>query len=430
VTVNLYLDVNGNGIYDSGETLAATTLTDANGLYLFDQLLPDRYVVVVDTASPALAGAVQTADPNSDGLTCDDPLLDVPCDDQYGWALASGQNFMGADFGYASPLGVIGDLLWVDTNNNGVQDAGEPGIPYVSVVLYSNGVAIATNETDADGIYLFNGLADGTYRVVVQTNDTDFPAGLVPSYDPDGTLDNQATNIVISGGSVTSIGGAACTDCDLSVDFGYRYAGTNSLSGTIGLDATPYDGLMNGLNPSGPGPGETPYANVTVSAYLWDDDGDGIVESGEYVLLGTTQTDANGDYAFLNLPSGTAGSKYIVSSAAPEPALKLTTTNGSIAGVTVVETVNAQGFTVSAYLTVDGCRGRHQHGFRLQHHPWSTTTATCRRATRRCCRMAPGTSCRPCRTSISARRWTPSPTACRPPGPTATTWTAPTTRTA
>ncbi len=352
VTVHLFADLNGNRVYDPGEPLVDSTVTDATGWYLFDGLRPGDYVVVVDTDSPALAGAVQSADPDSDGLPCHDPDLLVPCDDQYGHHLHSGQIFYGADFGYVSPLGVIGDLLWVDTNNNGEQDEGEPGIPYVSVVLYSNGVAIATNETDANGIYLFSELADATYRVVVQTDDEDFPAGLVQSYDPDGTLDNQATDIVISGGSVVSIGGVACTDCDLAVDFGYRYAGTNSLSGTIGLDVEPYDGLMNGLNPSGPGPGETPYAGVSVYAYLWDDDGDGIVEAGEYVLLGSTQTDANGDYAFTNLPSGSVGSKYIVSSSAPEDQLKLTTTNGSIAGVTVVETRNAQGFTVSAYLTI------------------------------------------------------------------------------
>lgn len=353
VTVNLYLDVNGDGVLDAGDTWLANTVTDASGLYLFDGLLPGKYVVAVDEASGPLVGASISADPDSDGLTCDDPANTVPCDGQHGRTLSNGQNFMGADFGYIPPGAVIGDTVWIDTNNNGVRDANESGIGFLPVVLYSNGVAIATNLTDADGWYYFSDLGDGTYFVAVDTNNAAFPGGLMPTVDPDGALDNFATNIVVSGGSVTSVGGVPCTDCDLSIDFGYRYVGDNSLSGTIGMDAEPYDGLMNGMNTNGVGAGESPYSGVQVYVYLWDDDGDGVVESGEYVLLSSTFTDANGDYLFTGLPNGDGDDKYIVSSVAPENYLKLTTTNGSIPGVTVTETVNVQGNTVSAYLAVD-----------------------------------------------------------------------------
>ena len=353
VEVRLYADANGNGVYDGGETLVATETTDADGIYLFTDLPPGRYAVLVVTAGGPLAGTDQTADPQSDGLACDDPLNTVPCDDQCGWNLMPGQIFMGADFGYA-PTGVIGDTLWVDANDNGVRDTNELGIPYVSVILYSNGVAIATNVTDSDGYYGFSGLADfSNYGVRADTGDADFPAGLTNTWTADGTFDNYTTNIVMSGGEVTSIGGYPCTECDLNVDFGYRYAGNNSLSGTIGLDTTPYDGLMNGLNPSGPGTGESPYAAVPVTVYLWNDDGDGVLESGEYVQIGSTTTDANGDYAFTGLPNGDGNDKFVVASPAPESSLTLTTTNGSIAGVTVFATTNAQGYAVSARLAVN-----------------------------------------------------------------------------
>ena len=351
VTVRLYADANHNGTYDVGETLLESTVTDSEGMYLFDQLPPANYAVLVVTTNGPLLGSDQTADPQSDGLTCDDPLNVVPCDDQCGWSLSPGQIFLGADFGYA-PTGVIGDLLWIDTNDNGVQDDGEHGIPYVSVVLYSNGVAIATNVTDSDGLYGFSGLVDGTYGVRVATNDVDFPAGLTNTWTADGTYDNYTTNIVMSGGAVVSIGGFPCTDCDLNVDFGYRYAGNNSLSGTIGLDLTPYDGVLNGTNAYGVAVGESPYPGVEVSLYLWNDDGDGIIEAGEYVPVDATMTDANGDYSFIGLPNGDGNDKYVVASPAPDDYLKLTTTNGSIAGVTVFETTNTQGFTVSARLTV------------------------------------------------------------------------------
>ena len=351
VEVRLYADANGNGVYDLGETLVTNATTDAAGNYLFTGLLPEDYVVWVVTTNGPLAGAAQTADPNSDGYACADTNNVVPCDDQYGLALGNGQNFMGADFGYAPP-GVIGDRLWVDTDDDGVQDAGENGIAYVSVVLWSNGTAVATNETDADGYYYFSDLPDGTWSVTVLTNDADFPPGLAQTFDPDGILDDAGSAIVISGGVVTSVGGAPCMDCDLSIDFGYRYSGSNSLSGTIGFDAAPYDGVLNGTNASGTATNEVPYAGVPVYLYLWNDDGDGIVEPGEYVAIASTTTATNGDYAFTGLPAGDGDDRYVVASAAPEDYLKLTTTNGSIAGVGVVETTNAQGSTVSAYLTV------------------------------------------------------------------------------
>ena len=352
-TVNLYIDVNGDGFYDAGDVFVTSAVTDADGLYLFDGLAPSNYVVVVDGASGPLAGAFLSADPDSNGLTCEDLDVPQPCDGQHGRNLVNGQNYMGADFGYVPPGAVIGDTIWIDTDNDGARDGNESGIAYISVVLWSNGVAIATNETDADGWYYFSNLGDGTFHVAVVGSDPDFPPGLTQTYDPDGVLDGVGTNVVVAGGVVTSVGGVSCTGCDFSIDFGYRYAGNNSLSGTIGFDATPYDGVLNGTNWTGVATNEIAYADVQVYLYLWNDDGDGNVEPGEYVLVSSTFTSTNGDYSFTGLPNGDGNDKYIVASLAPEDYLKLTTTNGSIAGVGVVETTNAQNNTVSAYLTVD-----------------------------------------------------------------------------
>jgi len=352
VTVRLYRDVNVNGVYDAGEELVATQVTDSNGKYMFRNLLPDYYVVVVDETSAPLADAVLTGDPDNDGEPCPVPPVAGPsCDGQYGLKLTQRATFTGADFGYQPP-GVIGDTLWIDVNTNGVHDAGEPGIPYVTVALYQNETLIATQETDADGIYLFGGLADGTYKIVVDAADPDLHAGLVPVYDADGVADGVATNIVISGGSVVSIAGHSVTNADLDIDFGYHFSGTNVVSGTVGLDAEPFDGLLNGMNASGVGAGEYPFADVTVYLYLWHDDGDGVIESGETMMISSTTTDAAGDYHFDGLPSGGGNDRYIVSLAAPISGVRLTTKTGDTSALTVVNTTNSLGHTRSAYQTM------------------------------------------------------------------------------
>jgi len=51
----------------------------------------------------------------------------------------------------------IGNFVWADTDRDGVQDAGEPAIPGVTVHLYdATGTLVATDTTDANGNYLFN----------------------------------------------------------------------------------------------------------------------------------------------------------------------------------------------------------------------------------------------------------------------------------
>jgi len=63
-------------------------------------------------------------------------------------------------------LAAIGDTVWFDEDQDGIQDAGEPGIPDVTVNLYDcSDVLMATTTTDADGYYLFTGLLPGGYYV-------------------------------------------------------------------------------------------------------------------------------------------------------------------------------------------------------------------------------------------------------------------------
>ncbi len=53
------------------------------------------------------------------------------------------------------PKGSIGDYVWKDANNNGIQDTGELGVQGVIVQLLSGTTVVATDTTDAAGKYLF-----------------------------------------------------------------------------------------------------------------------------------------------------------------------------------------------------------------------------------------------------------------------------------
>src|SRR5207244_10801141 len=58
------------------------------------------------------------------------------------------------DFGFLNGQGKIGDFVWHDLNNNGIQDAGEPGLQSVVVTLTGPG-GTQTTTTDATGYYEF-----------------------------------------------------------------------------------------------------------------------------------------------------------------------------------------------------------------------------------------------------------------------------------
>ncbi len=60
----------------------------------------------------------------------------------------------------------LGDFVWSDNNENGIQDPGEPGVPGVEVRLRDcAGVVLSTTTTDSEGEYLFTGLEPDGYSV-------------------------------------------------------------------------------------------------------------------------------------------------------------------------------------------------------------------------------------------------------------------------
>ena len=76
--------------------------------------------------------------------------------------LAAGEHNPDLDAGIYEPRGSIGDFVWDDQNEDGIQDAGEPGVQGVTVRLYDgNGNQLAQTTTNSNGEYLFDGLLAG-----------------------------------------------------------------------------------------------------------------------------------------------------------------------------------------------------------------------------------------------------------------------------
>lgn len=194
VVVQLYLDRNGNGVFEptgaDGPPVAALT-TDANGKYLFAGLPNGRYWVNVDPAQSALSGYTTRTTPDENGAAGDQRLVDL-----------SGTSNLDADFGYRADTSyTISGNIWNDVNGNALDD-GEAGLSGVTLELVRNGVVIATTATNAAGDYSFPGLPGGSDYTVRVTDVNGVLSGYtttyeksLPPYDGEETVTNLSANV-------------------------------------------------------------------------------------------------------------------------------------------------------------------------------------------------------------------------------------------
>src|SRR5262245_17855487 len=90
-----------------------------------------------------------------------------------------------------APFPQIGDKVWKDTNGNGLQDPGEPGVPFVTLQLYKASTLVGTTTTNGAGEFAFN-------RWIV-TNGTADPAD-------DGLQANTAYQVRVAGDQPALVG--------------------------------------------------------------------------------------------------------------------------------------------------------------------------------------------------------------------------------
>jgi len=231
----------------------------------------------------------------------------------------SGNTFTadGCGFIYNQPAGDIGDQVWNDLNRNGLQDAGEPGLPNVTVAIYTAGGTLAgSTVTDSDGRYLFAELLPGDYYLQFTA-----PAGYALSAVDQGGDDGLDSDADPATGRT-----AATTLTSGEIDLGWD-AGLYILVPDIHLEKS-----TNGMDadlPAGPSvpvgdavtwsytvtnPGDVPLSGVTVTdnqsgvqpEYLSGDDGDNLLEPGEIWIFQAAGVAAAGQYQNI----GTAFGRY------------------------------------------------------------------------------------------------------------------------
>jgi hypothetical protein len=146
-TIQLIRDQNNNGVLDPAtDPIVATTTTSADGKYRFMDIEPGTYFV----REVQQAGWKQT--------TPDPPPIVV-----------AGDNVQNVDFGNSVESSSISGFVFADTNTNGIFEAGEDGLPNVTVRLQRTDVADntpVTVVTGPDGWYHRENLAPGVYDVV------------------------------------------------------------------------------------------------------------------------------------------------------------------------------------------------------------------------------------------------------------------------
>lgn len=327
VTVVLIKDNNGNGRWDAGEPIIATTTTNAAGQYIFpglpitDGVGTDDYIVWVNDTNNVLGEMVPTWDkdgaaaPASPSMRTGLGISAVTNLGTTGGSPYGTNDVRDQDFGYTNTyqqpptsltqaVGLIGDYVWFDTDRDNVQDSNESGVEGVVVqLLNSTGtIVLATTTTDENGYYSFGGLPlNQSYIVNIPSS----------NFNPGQPLEGMTNTGGPTGGSGNTgpvVNLTPANPINLVQDFGY--AAPTGAQGSIGNQ------IWEDLNADGiRQAGEPAIAGVTVDLYR-DLNGNGRVDPGE-PLMGTRTTDASGQYLFSALPlvgggDGDAQAEYVV----------------------------------------------------------------------------------------------------------------------
>ena len=236
-------------LYDGGSNEIAKSVTDDRGNYYFSNLFPGSYWIGYRTLAPGAkpsiyqvgggANASLDNDASASGLTDEQILL-------AGDANAS----IDAGIGTAASVGLLG-YAWYDyqdmaaaTNGNGLQDIGEKPVVGVSVGLYpgTSNALLATAVTDAEGMYYFQGLTPGSYRIKISA----FPLNVRLSLQDQGNdaIDSDIDPVFLQSPAYTAPAGANTHIADIGLIPPAAITGTAFQDGQMNVVGSA-DGFQN-----------------------------------------------------------------------------------------------------------------------------------------------------------------------------------------
>lgn len=199
-------------VLNSNDSTIMVTESDEDGNYKFLGVQPDIYYLKFApgvTYAPTL--------PNQ-GIQANNSDLNFR-NETAPFQLDINESLFNIDAGFYE-TGSIGDFVWLDNNNNGIQDGGESGVGDVRVeLLNGDGEVIAATTTNPDGSYAFTNLPPSDYKIGV-VPPTGFGIGpYKATLDGDADSDiepasgQSETIFLISGQVIENIDAALSAEC-------------------------------------------------------------------------------------------------------------------------------------------------------------------------------------------------------------------------
>ncbi|MFJ4223666.1 SdrD B-like domain-containing protein [Microbacterium sp. NPDC089695] len=316
------LDGNGAPAVDRNGVPVAPVRTDGIGHYVFDDLAPGVYSVSFSELPEKYRitrqnEGEQTRDSNPASTGVTPPFVLGPAGENTD-AVEPGDGVTVAqridrtiDAGIV-PVLAVGDIVWIDADRDGRQDADEAPVPGVAVELLdangdpaldADGNPVPKTTTDAAGHYVFDNLLPGQYRVRF----SGWPAGYVPTTpkasgvataddsNPDATGLTPVFSLVGSGVNTRPVepgdAAARALQIDPTIDLGIV-----ARLFAVG-DHVWFDSDRNGRQ----GAGEKPVSGMTVTLFAADGSP---ARDWRGRPVPPVTADRRGHYVFDGLPAG------------------------------------------------------------------------------------------------------------------------------
>ena len=179
---------------DAGNTLVGTAITDSTGHYYFGGInntnitgpsgkldFNTNYEVRIDLNDPALGGLKPTGSNKKDNdLSDSDGIVSGSSSVAAFNSNEPGYNNHNYDFGFTVEV-EIGNYVWLDEDQNGIQDTDENSISGVTVNLYDlSGTLLSSTITNSNGFYYFDeqdGLVPNSQYIIKLDNPLDYQDG-------------------------------------------------------------------------------------------------------------------------------------------------------------------------------------------------------------------------------------------------------------